>query len=53
MNPSTHAHRFESPGFHKWNVTYQNLLRSADQSLPHEHFLMTRSSISVHQIGIW
>jgi len=45
MNPFTHAYSFESPGFYKCNVVMcQKLLRSANQSLPHKHTLLTRSS---------
>jgi len=45
MNPFTHAHSSESPGFYKCNNSMcQKLLRGADQSVPHKHILLTRSS---------
>jgi len=41
----TLAHRFETPGFYTCNIIMcQKLLRSADQSFPQRHILLTRSS---------
>jgi len=46
MNPLTHAHGFGSPGFYKCNVVMcHKLLRSADQSVPNKHILLTRTSL--------
>jgi len=46
MNPFTYAHSLESPGFYMCNVIIcQKLLRSADLSVPHKHFLLSRSNL--------
>jgi len=37
MTPFIHAHSFEIPDFYKCS--------SADQSVPHKHILLTRSSL--------
>jgi hypothetical protein len=58
MNPFTHAHNFETPGFHKCNVVMcHEVLRSADQSPPQndlDAILYTRRTGRVllqHSVG--
>jgi len=46
MNPFTHAHSFETPGFYTHNVIIRHkFVRSADQSFTHKCILLTRSSV--------
>jgi len=46
MNLFTHAYNFVSPAM------CQKLQRSADQSVPHEHILLTRKSMLLF-IELW
>jgi hypothetical protein len=46
MNPFTHAHSFETPGFYMCSIVKcHKLLRSADQSLPHKYIVDKKWSL--------
>jgi len=46
MNPFTHAHSFETPGFYMCSlIMFQKLLRTADQSLPQTHPVNKKQSL--------